>query len=185
MSTLRVNNVNDLGDTAVFTNGVLDRLALPAGSVLQVFSTTKTDVFTSSSLTFTPIPSFSVSITPTSASSKIMVFVDIKATADAATTNPGLFRLMRSSTPISVGDVEGSRIQVSAVSGSTTTGRGTSSVVINYLDSPSTTSPITYSVETRTGTTSQNVIVNRTLNNPNDSETGRPAMSITVMEIAG
>ena len=185
MSTLKVNNITDLGDDAVVTSGVLDTLAVPTGGILQVVSTAKTDPFTTTSLTFTPITGLSASITPTSTSSKIMVFVDLKATVNASDTNSGLFRLVRASTPIYLGDSAGSRLQVSALSGSTTSSRNTSSVVMNFLDSPATTSATTYSVEVRSADTGKSVFVNRTLSDDNDSQTGRTAISITLMEVAG
>jgi hypothetical protein len=48
--------------------------AIATGKVLQVVSTTKTDTFTTTSTSFTDITGMSVSITPSSASNKILVF---------------------------------------------------------------------------------------------------------------
>jgi hypothetical protein len=45
----------------------------PIGKILQVVSTTKTDVFTTSSGSFTDITGLSVSITPSSTSSKVLI----------------------------------------------------------------------------------------------------------------
>ena len=73
MSTLRVDNVTDLGDDPVVTAGVVAGGALPAGSILQVVSVTKTDSFTTSSSSFVDITGLSATITPSSASSKILV----------------------------------------------------------------------------------------------------------------
>jgi hypothetical protein len=48
-----------------------------AGHVVQVVSTTKTDVFTTTSASFVDIAGLSLAITPTSASSKVLVQVNV------------------------------------------------------------------------------------------------------------
>ena len=73
MSTLKVSNITDLGNDAVVTSGVLDTLAVPAGGILQVLSATKTTAFTQASSTQTVITDLTLSITPSSASSKILI----------------------------------------------------------------------------------------------------------------
>ena len=114
----------------------------PAGSVLQVVqASTSTQVLISTS-TYTDT-GLSASITPTSASSKILVFISqsiqsqILADTDAVTA----FRIVRDSTAVhTMTRVDGIRA-----------GIGYGSFVINigyvttiYLDSPSTTSSVTY-----------------------------------------
>jgi hypothetical protein len=51
--------------------------AIATGKVLQVVQTTKTDTFTTTSTSFTDVTGLSVSITPSSASSKILIFSEI------------------------------------------------------------------------------------------------------------
>ena len=70
---------------------------MPAGSVLQVVSTSKTDDFSSSSSSFADITGMSVAITPSSTSSKILVIVYCSIVGDDST---GL-KLLRDSTAIS------------------------------------------------------------------------------------
>ena len=48
---------------------------LPAGSVLQVVQTVKTDTFATTSTSFVDITGVSVAITPSSTSSKILIQV--------------------------------------------------------------------------------------------------------------
>jgi hypothetical protein len=55
--------------------GTVPAARLPAGSVLQVVSTVKTDTFTTVSSSYVDVTGLSVSITPTSATSKILVLV--------------------------------------------------------------------------------------------------------------
>lgn len=58
----------------------LNSASLPTGSVLQVVSTAKTDTFstTSASGTFADITGLSVSITPSSASNKILILAEVR-----------------------------------------------------------------------------------------------------------
>ncbi len=48
---------------------------LPAGAVLQVVQTTKTDTFSTTSTSFTDITGMTVNITPSSTSNKVLVLV--------------------------------------------------------------------------------------------------------------
>ena len=89
------------------------KASLPTGSVLQVVSTTKTDTFTSTTTgAFTDITGMSVSITPTSSTSKILVNVTGGCMGQVATSG-FMLQLLRDSTAISVGDTAGSRIRAS------------------------------------------------------------------------
>jgi len=59
------------GDTGVPASG------MPTGSVIQVQSTTKTNTFSTTSTSFTDVTGLSVSITPISTSSKILVIYSL------------------------------------------------------------------------------------------------------------
>ena len=129
-------------DSDSLNTGVPTRAQMPVGSVLQVVqgSTSTQTIISTSTYTDTGL---SASITPTSASSKILVFISqsiqtqIAANTDAITA----FRIVRDSTAIhTMTRVNGIRA-----------GTGVDSFVINigyvtpiYLDSPSTTSSVTY-----------------------------------------
>jgi hypothetical protein len=149
------------------------------GKVLQVIQSVKTDTFTSTSTSFTDITGLSVSITPTSTSNKILVMVHLMGHGQSG-ANHGLFRLLRDSTVIYAGDTAGNRASCFGDS-ITADVNGAEANVAIYLDSPSTTSSITYKIQgvTEAGT----FYVNRT---PNDGDTiarGRTASSILVQEI--
>jgi len=157
--------------------------SVPAGSVLQVLSTTKTDTTVSSSSSFIDIPSLSVTITPTSASSKIMVFMHVSLTCLG---NTMMLQLMRDSTGIGVGDAAGSRAQstVGSLYNSSDTNHQQVVSSANYLDSPSTTAATTYKVRMKTQGAA--MYVNRSSSDPNNSSYGhRSTSTITVMEIKG
>ena len=115
-----------------------------AGKILQVVSTTKTDTFT----TNTALPSAwevtggNATITPSSTSSKILVLVSGGMGVSTANYAVGL-KLYRDSTQINLGDARGSAARVS--NGSPVDGTGwVNNFAITHLDSPSTTSAITY-----------------------------------------
>lgn len=172
-------NIADLGDGITGAD-------LPAGSVLQVVSTTKTDTFTTTSASYTDVTGFSVSITPTSASSKILVSYQISL------GNSGYLsysRIVRDSTPIAIADAAGSRPLTTASTGwyvPTNVVYNSGPVCMDFLDSPSTTSEITYKVQIRTYDASHFAVVNRTYSD-RDTSAYEPRMvsTITVMEIAG
>ncbi len=157
-------------------------VALGSSAVLQVKSTFKSNTFTMSSNTFADVTDLSVSITPSSASSKVLAFFSLSGQADAATN--GLFvRLMRDSTAIGIGDTDGSRIRTTYGNISTSTNVGYMGG-FTFLDSPATTSAVTYKVQVASNTNGQTVFVNRLINNTDSASFARSASSITVMEVA-
>ena len=153
--------------------------ALPAGSVLQVVSAIKTDTFSTASTSLTDITGMSVSITPTSASSKILVsyFLGHIDGDNAAIIGVAI---LRGSTKIGFGDAAGSRNLVS--SGQISDPNRGSPQSFMFLDSPATTSSTTYKLQiyTHTGT----MYVNRSSTDTNSALYFRTASTITVMEIA-
>ena len=167
-------------DTSTF-GGAITANNVGAGNVLQVVSTTKTDTFSTTSTSPADITGLTVSITPTSSSSKILVIVSISLGNNGSTGS--ILRLLRDSTLINSGDVASNRLLGYAYIGADSQ-YNIHTYSSNYLDSPATTSTITY--KTQTHTTSGNpVYVNRT-SADRDTTTydGRGASTITVMEVA-
>jgi hypothetical protein len=156
-----------------------------AGTVLQVVSTTKTDTFTTTSSSFVDLTGVSVSITPTSASSKIMIIATLMAGADVASTT-FMSRLVRDSTSIALGDSAGSRDRVTFGTDDMITANTNLSIALTFLDSPSTTSATTYKVQVaQTRTAGGTLTVNRDGNDSDSAQVPRGSSTITVMEIAG
>jgi hypothetical protein len=179
VSTLNVNNINEAGGVdAVVTNGVIEKSALPAGSILQVVSTTKTDVFSTASATLQDITGLNVSITPSATTSKILVTFHANI---SNTSEDGISAivLVRDSTEIFVGTT-GTSDNFSALyrdRGSLATSVHAKSGT--FLDSPATTSALTYKVQMlASGSTA---VLNRRGSDANFVV----ASSITVMEVAG
>jgi len=155
-----------------------------AGKLKQVIQTVKSDTFTSTSTSFVDITGLSVSITPTSASSKILVSFSVVG-ASSATTSDSIasIRLMRDSTAISVGDA--ANLRQRSTGGIST--RETNATTINFtsagefLDSPATTSATTYKIQGITGAVT--FYINRTQGDADAASSYRTVSTITVMEI--
>ena len=183
MSITKLNNLSISAVTAL-PSGV-------GGKVLQVVQTVKSDTASSTSATFTDISGMSASITPSSASNKILVFFDIGiSSGNGASGNFGMIKLLRASTSIYIGDASSPR--ESAYGGISSDGAyygdyySVKKMTGVYLDSPSTTSSTTYKIQFKSnaaGTTT--IYLNRSADDGASANLIRSASSITLMEIAG
>lgn len=177
MALIKLNNQSL---TAVTSAG------LPSGTVLQVQSTTKTDTWsgTPGAGVFLDITGLSVSITPTSSTSKILVTFSTNVSASAVSTTG--VRLMRDTTAISVGDAAGSRPLATTGGGGNEGANWNGDVLASsFLDTPSTTSSVNYKLQI-TGNASATQYVNKKARDTNaTAEDYRMTSHITVMEIAG
>jgi hypothetical protein len=181
MSTLRVNNIDNLGLDDVITNGVLESRALPSGSVLQVVSTTKTDTFsTTSAGSYADITGLTATITPTSTSSNILVLATVSHGDNGS--NSYHLRLARGGTGIAVGNADGSRTQATSPAFAVVASVG-QVAHLSHLDSPASTSALTYSVQLFINGGTK--FINRSASDSNGTESFRGVSSITLMEIAG
>jgi hypothetical protein len=154
--------------------------AVAGGKVAQVVSTSKTDTFTSASTSFTDITGLSVSITPTSATSKILVIAQVSGSMDTSVASV-FFRMMRDSTAINVGDAASTRTRATFGFSNTIQAE---SVVGNasFLDSPATTSATTYKMQGM-NTAAGTFYINRSKLDSDIPSISRTSSSITVMEI--
>jgi YesN/AraC family two-component response regulator len=151
------------------------------GKVLQVVQTVKTDTFTTTSTSFVDVTGLSATITPSSASSKILILYEIMVSAN---NSQFYIKLLRGSTDIYLGDSASSRKRVTNNHWLGDSNNMFSSV-INYLDSPNTTSATTYKIQAHTQNASYTFCVNRTQNDGDTSNMPRGSSSITLMEVAG
>jgi hypothetical protein len=182
VSTLRVDNLNArTGTSIVVPTGT--RLYAP-GHVVQVVQNTLTTAVSTSTTSYANT-GLIASITPTYSNSKILVTTScIAKIVNGSTTQfagAGI-KLLRnisgSDTTIidSVGDASGPyNVWMNSGSGSATIHLQTHS--FNYLDSPATTSSITYRTQGRVYTSGMTLQIN-----PTDTYTG--TASIILMEIA-
>lgn len=158
------------------------------GSVLQVVSTIKTDTFSTTSTSFIDITGLSVSITPTSASSKILVqYYVCFGQSDSSGNRGGGFRVTRNGTAIGIADAAGSRSRQGSFCVSSITWEGCNVANQQFLDSPATTSALTYQLQLLfSGGASATGYINRSGRYVDAAENaqGPWTSGITVMEIA-
>jgi hypothetical protein len=128
----------------------LPKAALPTGSVLQVVNATSTSAVTITSTTYTDT-GLTATITPTSASSKIIVLISQEAYILRASNFQGAgFKIQRNGTDIytPIADGTGPYDMYIAATGPTGVELATK-FNINYVDSPASTSALTYKTQAR------------------------------------
>ncbi len=173
------------GSTGVVTGlAALPDSAMASGSIIQVVSTTKTDVFSESlaSGAFSA-DAMSLSITPSSASNKILIAVN--CFLGSSTTSRGNITIYKAGSVLtgSIGDADGNRNRTSLQVGFNNTARGNSASG-TYLDTAGGTSAITYSVRlSHGGSTTQTVYLNRVHTESDTDDYSRSASTITLMEV--
>jgi len=151
--------------TLITTAGV-PKAALPTGSVLQVVSATYSTVTSSASSSFVDT-GLTATITPTSATSKILILIDHSACWKQSSDTFLKIKLFRESTEISFFLKNGGYTASEAQ-------ENIGSCSIGYLDSPSTTSATIYKTQFASHSNTSLVGINR-----DDSMS-----TITLMEIA-
>ena len=158
--------ISTIGQNGLQQSRILTAVQQPAGAVLQVVNATTTtqDSTTSSSYSAT---SLTASITPSSATSKILVLVSLKP-GTVASGQGVKFQLWRGGA--SVFQIGTANAYVNATGVAEIHGASSSS----FLDSPTTTSSITYTVYYGAGNNGQYAYNN--INNDTSS--------IALMEIA-
>ena len=125
------------GIAAAALSGQVPDANAPSGSVIQVVSNVNTNNFTTNSQNVFVTTSQSLSITPSSASSKVLVMFNAASVTTLAANTEIRIEVRRSGTVICKGNY-----YTATVGGNQTVPFG----VIQSLDSPNTTSPVTYEV---------------------------------------
>jgi len=171
--------IGTTGQVLSVSGGVPAWVTTSSGAVVQVKSATKSDTFSSSGTSYQDITGLSVSITPTSASNKILVIASVQGAADLNVVEANL-QLMRDSTAIGIGDAAGSRTR-STVEFGVPGEYSMASNTLTYLDSPATTSATTYKVQIQVR--SSTGYINRSVVDTDSSSNARGASTITVMEV--
>jgi len=184
-------NVGGLPDGIVDTDMIADDAVTQAkrgaaagtnSGVLQVVQTVKTDPTSTTSTSYTDITDMSVTITPSSSSSKILVIPDLALSGPNG--DIGYVQLLRGSTVIYGGDTATHNGLYGCYSGDPGSGPfiyGVNIVTRLFLDSPATTSATTYKCQFKTN--SGTFYLNRT-EATSGSYNIRPASSITAIEVA-
>jgi hypothetical protein len=174
------NDIASLAATKL--TGTIPDANAPSGSVLQVVSVTKADTQTITGTSYTQISGLTASITPISSSSKILISVSIGF--GGGTNFYPAFTLYRDSTPIGINSGSGTGEECSFGFQNPTSIERYFQVNHQYLDSPSSTSAITYSVYVSPMRTSSQTININTANSVQDNNQVKGTSTITVMEIS-
>ena len=159
---------------------------MPTGSVLQVLNVYKTDTQSfAPSTTFSDITGLSITITPTSSSSKFLIYFSVTIGGGADATH-GYVRINRNGTVIGQADTASNRTPASGSVINTATAGQTIPTTTMYLDSPATSSAITYKLTATANNSGVTIYVNKS-SRDNDASgyDGRGTSSLVVMEVKG
>jgi hypothetical protein len=162
--------------------------SVPSNFPIQIVGATKSDIqsVTTSPTNWIDISSLSVTLTRRveSASGKVRIQASISSSV-ASGAHGVMFRIVRGSTVIGVGDAAGSRQLVTNFTGypgSTTTG-AMSMANIDYIDSsPGSDSTVTYKIQSRSS--SGSYYINRGDTDTDSTAYGRAISTLTLTELA-
>jgi len=179
-SNNRVFTIPDEADATLLTSNT------STGKILQVVQTVKKDKTTIQSQSLVDITGMSVTITPSSASNKVLISYSL-----IAFTNGGQYwsmRLLRGSdSTIFIGDQNPSATsqQRASFGGYTQSYVEARCIAQEFLDSPNTTSATTYKLQAHTPYSSSYIIgINSSPTQDNYTYMNNCVSSITVMEVA-
>jgi len=184
-------SVGGLPDGIVDTDMLAAKAATSAklgnGTILQVVSTTKTDAFTTNASAGSPagITGLSVSITPASTSNKILLTAHIGHTTTSNDNYASFFYFYRGGSVISgaIGDAAGSNRRSAFYQRGRYKYHGTAASMV-HLDSPSSTSALTYQVYCSVEGSGGYAQVNRSGSTDTADHIGRTISTLTAMEVA-
>lgn len=176
------------GNAGITTSGTLSTAAqgiakasLPTGAILQVVQTALTSTTTLiANGTATAVSGMSAVITPTSSTSKILVQLMLNYSC-IGTTYGGYFT--RNGTTIGVGNAGSGQQQVGFGMSFVGDANQTNSFIYNYLDSPATTSALTYQLYVNNDNTAT-LYVNRSQTDSASATGKRSISTILLYEIA-
>ena len=152
------------------------------GSIIQVKMGTLTSVFTTTSSSMVDT-GLSVSITPKFSTSKILITVSLGSFQNGGRLKRAMMNIVRDSTNVIVGDARTGVECTACVCGRAADDNYSQiPLAFTVLDSPATTSAITYKVQATRGPDDQTVYLNG--NQGGDAYSGNTASTITVMEVS-
>lgn len=162
----------------------VDLSASGFGRILQTLQTLKTDVFSTTSTSYAAVTGLSVSITPASASNKVLIIASFTFAGEGNAVD-GLFaRLSGGNTSSFIGDAFGNRERAAAGAVLYLQIQDQAlPVTLVYLDSPATTSSVSYGVEVKNENASSTIRVGQARSVDDPAFAVIPS-TITVMEIA-
>ena len=155
------------------------------GQLVSAYKQTPASFSSSSTNTFVDLTGLTLNITPTATSSKIYIIASACVTQNTSATIH--VRLLRDSTVINDGDPQTNQLEgmnsIRYESG-TPYGQALYNVTNNYLDSPNTTSQITYKLQGTLGASySGTYYLNKTASDSDADYSARNPSNLTAMEI--
>jgi hypothetical protein len=184
MTVAATGNLTTTGTLTTSSRGIA-KASMPTGSVLQVITASTTSLGTSTSTSYADT-GLTATITPSSASSNIMVFVSQsfaaiggEAVGYGYQVNAGVQLLRQSTTLVTSDSDSGGKYSLGFGTGAAPASGNIVLFTIwnmNYLDSPATTSPQTYKTQFAKGTSGMSTIY---------ANSSGVRSTITLMEIAG
>tara|TARA_R100000231_G_scaffold10325_1_gene12608 strand:+ start:1838 stop:2455 length:618 start_codon:yes stop_codon:yes gene_type:complete len=169
--------------TAKINAGAVTAAKRGAGAVLQVVHAAKADLFsvTGSQGNFSTV--FSAQITPSASSNKVLVMWTCNLSCSSANFMMGI-RILRDSTAVGIGDALDSRTRSGAsnllCSNTIANVQGAQS----FLDSPSTTSQVTYNLQVGGEGDTGTLFVNRNGHGGTTADHYMGASHLVLMEVA-
>jgi hypothetical protein len=162
-----------------------------AGIGTNTVSTPLTSVFSTSIATGTwaDLTGLSLTITPSTATSKILLIAHVSGSVGVSASNVGMrFRFMRGATGIGLGDAAGSRTPGSFGGlGSGDANEHESNITYSglFLDSPATASAVTYNIQVgHRSITSETILINRSRGETDTARFDRNISTLTAIEVA-
>ena len=185
--TFEIKAPSSSGNTRVLTipdeSATLLTSATSTGKSLQVQQTVGTGTYSTNSQTYGDV--ITCAITPASTSNKIICIYKIGlSTANGGYS--GAARLVRDSTAIYVGNAAGNRIQASSHFVADSDGIGNVKIFDQagtFMDSPSTTSAITYRLQFRSDYSGTYVYAGQSKQDSDNTYRGRVPTSLLLMEV--
>lgn len=186
LSKIQSESLN-LADTYAFTGTVT---GAGGGKVLQVVSATETAASSfSNSGTFADVNGLTLNITPASTSSKIMLIASVVGSIQNTNADGLILRFTGGNSTDYIGDTAGSRNRAAIGMKTESTNFHFYFVPfpfpMQYLDSPATTSQITYKVQAAYTGGTGTLYFNRSGEDGDNNAHVRTASTLTAMEIAG
>ena len=134
-------------DATTFLRGDNTFAEAGGGSIVQTKYLLETATYSAGSASFVDLGSLSLSITPTSASNKILVHISIGRAQGS--DNSTIFRFTRNGTAVGIGDAVGSRgrCSFSMLGENYSDGAHADSHSFTFIDEPSSTSALTYKLQ--------------------------------------
>ncbi|AAX44218.1 conserved hypothetical protein [Tiamatvirus PSSP7] len=190
MATLNATNLKHASSSSnnivLAADGSVSMPNSSFGKILQVKQAVKTDTASSNTATFADLSGLSVSITPASSSNKILVSCALHVSSQQNSFQG--FKVLRDSTAIGLGTAAtGNMSNVSFATMAVNTGSaayGLRSANFEFLDSPNSTSAITYKIQWASLYQSYTSYINRPYSTTNEAFNSHASSSITLYEVA-